>query len=223
MEGWEDASEKYNFHCCPSFWKRYTKILEERCGYNHISTGDLLRNIIKENSDLGKEVAEVINGGKLVNDELMFKIIRNELERIGTDKPFILDGIPRTLDQATYLDTLFNDLGIDDYKVIYLDIDEETALKRALGRLSCTTCGASYNKYFENFAPKAENICDKCGSELISRGDDNEESFKVRFKSFLDNTLPIVDNYKKQDKITNVDSAKYTNDEIFEMIVSVVK
>ena len=200
-----------------------SKVLKERCGYNHISTGDLLRNIINENSDLGKEVADVINSGKLVNDELMFKIVRNELEKIGTDKPFILDGIPRTLDQAAYLDTLFADLGINDYKAIYLDIDEETAMKRALGRLSCTTCGASYNKYFEDFAPKTENICDKCGSELISRGDDNEESFKVRFKSFLDNTLPIVDYYREKNKITDVDCSKYTNDEIFDIITSVVK
>ena len=200
-----------------------SKILEERCGYNHVSTGDLLRNITKEDSDLGKEVAEVIQSGKLVNDELMFKIIKNKLEELGSDKPFILDGMPRTLDQAEYLDTLFNDLGNTNYKVIYLDIDSEVALKRALGRLSCTTCGASYNKYFDEFKPKEENICDKCGSTLISRSDDNEESFKVRFKSFIDNTLPIVDYYRKQDKITNIDCSKYTNDEIFDIIIDVVK
>lgn len=200
-----------------------SKILEERCGYNHISTGDLLRNITKENSDLGKEVAEVIKSGKLVNDELMFKIIRNELEKNNSNKPFILDGIPRTLDQAHYLDTLFNDLGIKEYKVIYLDIDENVATKRALGRLSCTNCGASYNKYFEKFMPKLENICDKCGEKLISRSDDNEESFKVRFKSFLDNTLPIVDYYKEKNCIKNIDCSKYTNDEIFDIIIDVVK
>ena len=200
-----------------------SKILEERCGYIHISTGDLLRNIINEKSDLGREVEEVIKGGKLVNDELMFKIIRKELESIDKSKSFILDGLPRTIDQAKYLSTLFSELNIDDYKVIYLDIDEAVATKRALGRQTCTNCGASYNKFFDAFKSKEENICDKCGNELISRSDDNEESFKVRFKTFMDNTLPIVDYYKGLDKIDNIDCSKYTNDEIFDIILSMVK
>ena len=200
-----------------------SKILEERCGYIHISTGDLLRNIVNEKSELGQEVFEVIKSGKLVNDELMFKIIREKLSSIDKTKPFILDGIPRTLDQAKYLDTLFNELGIDDYQVIYLDIDEEIALKRALGRLTCETCGSSYNKYFDEFKPKNENVCDKCGNELSSRSDDNEESFKVRFKSFIDNTLPIVDYYRNKDKIKNINCGEYTNDEIFDIILGVVK
>lgn len=198
-------------------------LLKERCGYNHISTGDLLRNIVKEQSELGREVEEVIKGGNLVNDELMFKIVRNHLESIDKSKPFILDGLPRTLNQATYLDTLFDELGIEDYQVIYLDIDESEASKRALGRQTCTNCGASYNKFFDEFKSKVENICDKCGNELISRSDDNEESFKVRFKTFIDNTLPIVDYYRNKNKITDIDCNKYTNDEIFDIITNVVK
>ena len=200
-----------------------SEILVEKYGYIHISTGDLLRNIVNEKSELGQEVFEVIKSGKLVNDELMFKIIREKLSSIDKTKPFILDGIPRTLDQAKYLDTLFNELGIDDYQVIYLDIDEEIALKRALGRLTCETCGSSYNKYFDEFKPKNENVCDKCGNELSSRSDDNEESFKVRFKSFIDNTLPIVDYYRNKDKIKNINCGEYTNDEIFDIILGVVK
>lgn len=200
-----------------------SSLLKERCGYIHISTGDLLRNIIKEKSELGLEVEKVISGGNLVNDELMFKIVRKELESIDKSKSFILDGLPRTLDQAKYLDTLFSELGINDYQVIYLDIDEETASKRALGRQTCTNCGASYNKFFEEFMPNKEGICDKCGNELISRSDDNEESFKVRFKNFLNNTLPIVDYYKEENKISNIDCSKYSNDEIFDIIVSMVK
>ena len=200
-----------------------SSLLKERCGYNHISTGDLLRNIIKEKSELGLEVEKVISGGKLVNDELMFRIVREHLENIDREKPFILDGLPRTLDQAKYLDTLLSELNINDYKVIYLDIDEETASKRALGRQTCTNCGASYNKFFEDFMPKEEGICDKCGKELISRSDDNEESFKVRFQTFTDNTLPILDYYRNEDKVSDIDCSKYTNDEIFDMIVSMVK
>lgn len=200
-----------------------SSILKERCGYSHVSTGDVLRNKIKEESDLGREVAEVIQSGKLVNDELMFKIIREELEGLDKSKPFILDGLPRTIDQAIYLETLFSELNIDNYQVIYLAINEDTALKRALGRQTCTKCGASYNKYFENFMSKKENICDKCGENLISRADDNEESFKIRFKSFIDNTLPIVDYYKNNDKLVKIESDKYTNEEIFDIIVDVVK
>ena len=200
-----------------------SELLMERCGFNHISTGDLLRNIIKEQSDLGREVEEVIKGGNLVSDELMFKIIRDCLENIDRTNPFILDGLPRTLDQAKYLDTLLESLNIKDYKVIYLDIDEATACKRAIGRQTCTNCGASYNKFFENFMPKEENKCDKCGSELISRSDDNEESFKNRFDTFTKNTLPIIDYYKKDDKVVEISVSEYTNNEIFDIILKAVE
>ena len=201
----------------------YSNMLKERCGYIHISTGDLLRNIVKENSDLGKKVAEVLSKGNLVEDELMFKIIKEKLIKLNKEKSFILDGIPRTIEQAEYLDNLLKELNCDDYCVIYLNIDYEVALKRALGRLSCLNCGASYNKLFDNFKPKEENICDKCGNELISRTDDNEESFKQRFENYKSNTLPILEYYENSNKLTKIDVQNFTNEQIFDIIINVVK
>ncbi len=200
----------------------YSSMLMERYGYNHISTGDLLRNIVNSNSELGKEVSSVLSSGKLVNDELMFKIIKDALNKINDDKPFILDGVPRTLDQAKYLDILFKELNIPDYKVIYLNVDKEIAKKRAIGRLSCLKCGATYNKFFEGFKPKKENICDKCNNELVTRSDDNEESFNKRFDSYITNTLPILDYYQDCDKLEKIDTADFTHEEIFDIILNMV-
>lgn len=200
----------------------YSGMLKEGYGYNHISTGDLLRNIVKSGTELGMEVSEVLSSGKLVNDELMFKIIKDALSKLDNDKPFILDGIPRTLEQADYLEKLFNELNINDYKVIYLNVSEDIALKRALGRMSCSNCGATYNKFFEGFKPQKENICDKCGNELTTRSDDNEESFKQRFETYQENTLPILEFYEKLDKLGKIDTAKFTHEEIFDIILEMV-
>lgn len=201
----------------------YSNMLKERCGYDHISTGDLLRNIVKQNSVLGKEVAAVLNNGDLVNDELMFKIIKEKLSNLENNESFILDGMPRTLNQARYLDKLLKELNYKDYSVIYLNIDYEVALKRAIGRLTCLNCGATYNKFFENFKPKKENVCDKCNNNLISRTDDNEKSFKQRFENYKINTLPILDYYENNNKLTKINIDEFTNEQIFDIIINVVK
>ena len=200
----------------------FSNMLKERCGYVHISTGDLLRNIVKTNSKLGKEVAEVLSNGDLVQDELMFKIIKEAILKLEKNKPFILDGIPRTLEQAVYLNELFKELNINDYNVIYLKIGYEVALKRAIGRITCLNCGASYNKYFDNFKPKKENICDKCENTLISRTDDNEESFKQRFENYNKNIIPILEHYQIIDKLTKIDVEEFTNEQIFDIIIDTV-
>ena len=172
-------------------------------GYEHISTGDMLREEMATGSDLGSEISEIMKTGGLVSDEIVFKLITNRLT--GLDKPFILDGFPRTLEQADMLTNLLNELSINNYEVIYLDVPMEVAIKRALGRLTCS-CGASYNMYSELFKPKVEGICDKCGSELIQRSDDNEESFKARFNTFQEKTKPIKDYYEGLNKLHIVDA-----------------
>lgn len=174
----------------------------EDIGYIHISTGDMLRNEITTGSKLGLEIKEIIDKGNLVSDELVYELIKKRLE--GNTSPFILDGYPRTLKQAQMLDKLFKELNIDNYEVIYLDLPFEEALKRALGRLTCS-CGASYNIYYENALPKVAGICDKCGQKLIKRCDDNEESFKVRFETFIKNNEPIKEFYQNKNKLHTVD------------------
>lgn len=178
-------------------------------GYEHISTGDMLREEINKNTVLGKEINEIITKGKLVSDELVFELITNKITNLS--KPFILDGFPRTINQAKLLDELFQKLNITNYEVVYLDVSLDVALKRALGRLTCS-CGSSYNIYNENLKPKLENICDTCGKVLVKRNDDNEESFKVRFETFLNNIEPIKDFYREKDRLHVIDTMLSTEE-----------
>lgn len=181
-------------------------LLEEKRGYLHLSTGDLLRAEIKKGTELGKEIDKIISKGELVSDEIITELLKNELKSI-KDKQFILDGYPRNINQAKTLDNIFAELNIDNYVAIYLNITEEEAMKRVLGRIVCSTCGASYNKYFQELKPKKDGICNKCGSELVERKDDNEETFKIRFKTYLDVTNPLLDYYKERNRLEVVESS----------------
>ena len=178
----------------------------ENLGYEHISTGDMLRNEINSGSKLGAEIKELINNGGLVSDEIVIELITNKLASLD-NKPFILDGFPRTMNQAISLNDLFTKLNISNYLVIYLDIDESSALKRSLGRMTCE-CGKSYNIYYDNLKPQIEGICDNCHKELVKRNDDNEESFKNRFTTFMNSTLPIKDFYKSKNVLVEIDASK---------------
>ena len=191
-----------------------SNLLKEHFEYVHISTGDLLRAEIASGSKLGMEVKNIIDKGNLVSDDLMIDIIQNKLTGI-KGKPFILDGFPRTLNQAKSLDEILT----DDYIVIYLDLDESEAINRITGRLTCN-CGKSYNVNIEELKPKVDGICDNCGNILIKRDDDNVESFKVRFKTFLDNTDSILKYYEDKEKLIKIDVNKDVQD-IFESILEV--
>ena len=189
-------------------------------GYIHISTGDMLREEIAKESEIGLVVKDIISKGNWVSDEIVFNLINNKLSNI--NKPFILDGFPRTIKQAELLDKLFNDLNINNYEVIYLNLSMDDAIKRALGRLTCNKCGASFNKYYEALQPIQEGICDKCGNTLETRSDDNEESFKVRFDNFITNNNPIKDFYKEKNKLHIVDATLDSN-EITNIIKDILK
>ena len=178
-------------------------ILKNTYDCEHISTGAILRSEIASQSSLGKEIKEIIDAGKLVSDDYMIKLIEETLSKL--DKPFILDGFPRTINQAQNLSILFDKLNISNYIVIYLNIDKELALKRTLGRVTCEKCGRSYNIFFDGFKPKEDGICDDCKTALTVRGDDNEESFKVRFDTYVQNTLPIIEYYKNLNKLVEID------------------
>jgi len=180
-------------------------LLEDKYGYAHLSTGDLLREEIKKNTDLGIRIEKIISKGELVSDEIITELLKNELNKY-KDKKFILDGYPRNIAQAETLNKIFDELNIENYVTIYLSIDEETAKKRALGRVVCSNCGASYNTYFQNLKPKKDGICDKCNSELKQRTDDNEETFKKRFTTYIEVTNPVLDYYKSKNKLSVVDS-----------------
>ncbi|MCM1053253.1 MAG: nucleoside monophosphate kinase [Ruminococcus sp.] len=163
--------------------------------YNHLSTGDLLREEIASGSDFGNEIKEIMAKGDLVSDDVMISLMENKLKNLSNGS-FILDGFPRTLNQAKNLNKMLVNLGVTNNIAIYLDIDYDLALKRVLGRVNCPNCGRSYNVYFEDMKSIEDNVCDDCKTELIKRTDDNEESFKVRFDAYLNNARSLLDYYK---------------------------
>lgn len=189
--------------------------LVEEYGYVHISTGDLLRELDKD-SPLGKEVNELISAGKFVSDEIVLELLKKKLESL-EGKPFILDGCPRNLKQAEILESMFQELGISLDLVIELDVPYDVTLKRAIGRISCPNCKSTYNKFFKK--PLNEGVCDKCGSVLQSRQDDDEETYKVRYNTYLEATAPLIEFYKARGKLVKVDGINNT----YESIVSVIK
>ena len=128
----------------------------------------------------------------------MIKLVRERLKSLESNKPFILEGFPRTIVQAEKLDEMLVTLGVTNNMVAYLDISLDVALKRVLGRVICPQCKRSYNIYFENLKSKSDNICDYCNVELLKRNDDTEETFKKRFNSYLDNASDIIDFYKNK-------------------------
>lgn len=192
-----------------------SKYLVNDLGYVHLSTGDLLREISKTNT----EIAELMASGKFISDDIMFEIIKNEIANI-KNKPFILDGIPRNLNQAEYLTNLLKEIGVNNYLVINIDVDENTLEKRLSGRRICPSCGSSYNVNFEEFKPIKENICNNCNSELITRTDDSPETFKTRYKAYLDNTLPVLDFYKKLNKLVTINANQDSEAIIKDVITS---
>jgi len=190
-------------------------ILVKNYGYNHISTGDLLREEVASGSSLGKELETKMANGELISDEIVNKLLENALK---DDKPFILDGYPRNEKQITYLEEILNKINKEIGVVIYLNVNENIACSRACGRLICPNCNKSYHKVSNK--PLKEGICDDCGNALISRSDDNEETFKVRFNTYIENAKPILNYYDSIGllKVIDKDSIEEVSNEIEKVI-----
>ena len=193
-------------------------LLVSKYGYNHISTGDLLREEIKSGSDLGKQIDDLMKTGKLVSDDIVNSLLTKALS--DSDKPFILDGYPRNMTQVPFLDDILSKANKKVDAVIYLDVPYDLLLKRATGRLTCPKCAHTFHKYFNK--PLNDGICDNCGETLISRVDDNEETFKVRYNSYIENTKPLLDYYKDKGNLHVIDKAN-TKEETLEEIEKVIK
>ncbi len=196
-----------------------SELLVSEFGYNHISTGDLLRTKQNDGSELGNYIKDLLSQGKFVDDDIVTELLRDKLSSI--NGPFILDGYPRNIEQANILDDVLKSLNLSINAVIYLNVDSETAMKRALGRVSCPECNKIYNKYIEEKMPKITNICDDCGIELIGRSDDNEESFKIRFETYINQTQPLLDYYKSNGLLVIIDKVNTPN-ETFEEVKKVI-
>ncbi len=171
----------------------------------HISTGDLLRDVAASGSELGLQIKQIISSGELVPDNLIGQMIKDLLltERVAK-KGVMLDGFPRTIAQAEMLQQIMAEAGRQIDKVVYLKIDLAAIIKRLVNRVSCKVCGRPY--HLINFPPKVAGKCDLDGGELIKRADDNEETVKKRYDTYMGKTMPLINYYKTQGLLYEVDS-----------------
>ncbi|MGI5065186.1 adenylate kinase [Treponema putidum] len=170
----------------------------------HISSGDLFRAAIKEQTELGKKVKAVIDSGALVSDELTIALIKERLEKDDTKNGFILDGFPRTIAQADALENIAK-----IHSVINFDISDDEVIKRLSGRRVCSSCGKSF--HIEFVKPKKESVCDSCSGELIIRPDDKIEAVQKRLETYRNQTAPLIDYYTKKNLIVNIDARPSTD------------
>lgn len=185
------------------------KLIAGRYNIKHICTGDIFRVKKNEDSDLGREIKGLIDNGRYVPDDVTIQIVKEKLESMKTS--YILDGFPRTLPQAEALKR-FADINY----VVYIDVSDETLVKRLSSRLMCK-CGESYNKITK--PPKKENICDKCGTELYQREDEKPEVVAERLKVYNEKTKPLLDFYK--DVLVRIDGEPDIP-EVFEQIKKIL-
>ncbi len=179
-------------------------LLSKELNIPHISSGEIFRNYIKKHNDLGKEIEKYILEGKLVPDELAIKLIEKRLEEKDTENGAILDGFPRTENQAIVLNNFFGDRNKKINIAVDLSLPDEEIIDRIVKRRTCpnTECREIYNMDFK--PPKVEGICDKCGTKLIQRIDDNEETVKQRLKTYHELSEGLIKYYKNQDILYTV-------------------
>lgn len=178
------------------------QVLSQNFSLPHISTGDLLRNAIKQDSPIGLKAKAYMEKGELVPDNLVIEIVTKRMEEADAEKGFILDGFPRNQAQAKQLDKALNNLAINIDLVINLDASEKTVIARLAGRRVCKNCG--FNYHIKNIPPKIEGVCDKCGGALYQRTDDKEDTIKNRLKVYRDQTEELITYYKNKNLLTTV-------------------
>ena len=198
------------------------ELVVEKYHIPHISTGDILREISKEDSEIGNYVKETLASGKLVKDEITYQLIEDRLSKDDCKNGFIIDGFPRNLDQAYEYDKILEKLGYEVGNVILINIDKKTLEKRITGRRLCENCNAIYNINDEKSSPKVESVCDECGGKLYQRTDDNLEAFETRYAMYQEKTEPIIDHYRKQNVLVEVDGND-TVENIFKNIDEIIK
>ncbi len=195
------------------------KSIATEYGIPHISTGDIFRKNIAEETPLGKKAKEYIDQGLLVPDQLTIDIVKDRLSQDDCKKGFLLDGFPRTVFQAESLDKMLQE---DDKKIdvaLLIEVPREDILKRMTGRRVCGSCGASYHVVFN--PTKVEGICDACGKEVIQRKDDKEDTVKERLTVYDNQTQPLISYYKECNKLSEVDGTQAI-DKVFEDIKSLL-
>lgn len=181
----------------------FSAFLEERYSLPHIATGDIFRENIKNNTELGQKAKSYMDQGLLVPDELVVSLVADRLAKDDCKAGFILDGFPRTLVQAEALKETLADMGAQIDYALDFECPDDFIIERMAGRRVCKGCGASY--HLVNVPPKQEGICDVCGAELIQRKDDNEETAANRIEVYNKETKPLIDYYEKAGCIAHID------------------
>lgn len=195
------------------------KIIED-FGVTHISTGDIFRKNIKEETELGLKVKEIIANGELVSDELTNNLVIDKLSNEKFENGFMLDGWPRNINQAKAFDKWLKDTENELNEVIYIDADTEVLIERISGRRVCINCGATY--HITNFPPEVEGICDVCGSELVQRPDDNEDTARSRVEVYEQQTSPLIKYYTEKGKLHKY-NGNLDLDDVYEEIKNSLK
>ena len=193
------------------------KLLSQRMGFLHLSTGDLLREAVKNQTPLGKKAKEYMDRGELVPDELIVQLIEETMPKDGN---VILDGFPRTVNQALALEEMLRVKGEKISKVLFFDVPDEVIIDRLSGRRVCSKCGAVYHVKYN--PPKVEGVCDLCGGTLVQRDDDKEEVVRRRLEVYRKQTQPLIEFYQEKGIIYKLDAGKGV-EELFEEVKGLVR
>lgn len=196
-------------------------LVVEKYNIPHISTGDILREVSKEDSEIGNYVSEVISNGGLVKDDITDKLIEQRLAKSDCKNGYIIDGFPRNIEQAIIYDKILKNLNYKLGYVFLINIEEKELEKRITGRRICENCHAIYNINNENNSPKVESTCDLCGGRLYQRKDDNIEAFQNRYKLYLEKTEPIISHYREQGVLYEIDG-NHSIDEVFAQVDNII-
>lgn len=195
------------------------KLIAEKYGVPHISTGDIFRANIKNGTELGREAKEYMDKGLLVPDELTVRLLLDRVAQEDCKNGYVLDGFPRTIPQAEVLDKELTKLGDSVDFAVDVDVPDKNIIRRMSGRRACLNCGATY--HIVNIPPKKEGICDVCGSELVLRDDDQPETVKNRLKVYHEQTQPLIEYYTGKGVLRTVDGT-LPMEEVFDAIVKIL-
>lgn len=197
-----------------------SQLLCEKYGYVHISTGNILRDMAKEDSDFGRNLSLLLQEGKLIPDDIVYEAVEKRLQMPDLLNGYILDGFPRNLEQAIKYDEILENINRELGVVIELKTPKEVLEKRITGRYICDDCGETHNVLTGVNTPKEDGVCNKCHGPLSQRKDDNKESFAVRYQTYLDKTYPLIEFYKNKKVLSSIDS--YIPEDTFKEIEAII-
>ena len=190
------------------------EIMSNKLGFTRLSTGDMLREAVRNGTELGKKAKTYMDAGGLVPNDIIIGMMKEKIESLSG--AYLLDGYPRTIEQADALGTI-----VDIDLAINIDVADEILVDRLTKRRSCPKCNAVY--HLTNKPPKKDGICDSCGAELYQRDDDKEETIRNRLKVYRENTFPLIDYYSKKGKLVTIKGNEGTIDDVFANIEKALK